>query len=200
MPTVRYTFDVTRPHTHLVHVEMAVPATGAAELDLVMPAWLPGAYKIFDNARNLRNFEAHTPAGRPLRFERMNWQTWRVHDAADGFVVSYQVFANKPEIHQGQLDAHHAFLNPGTLGLYVDGHKEDWDVALNLALPTGWRVATGLEPDGADGFTARHYEEFIDCPLQLGEFETAVFTQDGVHYEVVYEGTSAPGEKDVAPS
>jgi predicted metalloprotease with PDZ domain len=130
----------------------------------------------------------------------MNWQTWRVHDAADGFVVSYQVFANKPEIHQGQLDAHHAFLNPGTLGLYVDGHKEDWDVALHLALPTGWRVATGLEPDGADGFTARHYEEFIDCPLQLGEFETAVFTQDGVHYEVVYEGATSFSPGALVPS
>ena len=155
MTTVRYTFDVTRPHTHLIHVEMAVPAAGLATLDLVMPAWLPGAYKTFDNARNLRNFEARTPDGRPLRFERMNWQTWRVHDAAEGVVVTYQVFANKPEIHQGQLDAHHAFLNPGTLGLYgvwtsgINYYYEasEWTVGAQYEykLTDKWAVTPGFQ-------------------------------------------------------
>lgn len=188
MPTVHYTFDVTRPHTHLIHVEMVVPAHDGAAMDLVLPAWLPGAYKIFDNARNLRNFAAEDLNGLSLRFERINWQTWRVHHAGAGAVIRYQVFANKPEIHQGQLDAHHAFLNPGLLGLYVDGHKEDWAVTLTVVAPEPWRVATGLTATGPGEFSAAHYEEFIDCPLQLGTFETATFTQDGIDYEVVYEG------------
>lgn len=200
MTTVHYTFDVTRPHTHLIHVEMTVPAHEGASMDLVMPAWLPGAYKIFDNARNLRNFVAQDLNGQPLRFERINWQTWRVHHHGVAAVVTYQVFANKPEIHQGQLDAHHAFLNPGTLGLYVDGHKEDWAVTLEMAMPEDWRVATGLTPTGPCTFKAEHYEEFIDCPLQLGEFEMATFSMDGIDYEVVYEGHTPFSPGALVPS
>ncbi|MDB5095796.1 MAG: peptidase domain protein, partial [Cyanobacteria bacterium RYN_339] len=123
MPIVRYTFDLTRPHTHLIRVEMEVPAHVEGHLDLVLPAWLPGAYKIFDNARNIRNFAAEDLDGYALPWERVDWQTWRVTDGGSGATVSYEVFANKPEIHQGQLNAHHGFLNPGVLGLYVDGHK-----------------------------------------------------------------------------
>lgn len=200
MPTVHYTFDVTQAHTHLIHVEMAVPPTGTPHMDLTLPAWLPGAYKIFDNARNLRNFEAVAPDGSPLRWERITWQTWRVHEAVDGCVIRYQVFANKPEIHQGQLDAHHAFLNPGVLGLYVDGHKEDWAVRLSVVGPTHWRVATGLKAEGEGEFSAVNYEEFIDCPLQLGEFEMATFTQDGIAYEVVYEGATPFAPSSLIPS
>src|SRR5688572_21566114 len=115
MSTVHYTFDLTRPHTHLIDVEMRLPSHAESQLDLVLPAWLPGAYKIFDNARNLRNFVSEDANGLPVRFERVNWQTWRVHTGGAACVVRYTVFANKPEIHQGQLDAHHGFLNPGLL-------------------------------------------------------------------------------------
>ena len=190
MPTVRYVFDLTRPHTHLIGVTMELPPHAEGHLDLVLPAWLPGAYKIFDNARNLRCFEPVTLGGEPLRFERVNWQTWRVHAGGQPFRVRYDVFANKPEIHQGQLDAHHAFLNPGVLALYADGHKEDWDCHLKVQLPEGWRVATGLTPVAADAFTAADYEEFIDCPLQVGDFEEVGFELDGVEYTIVYEGAT----------
>lgn len=190
MSTVRYLFDLTRPHTHMIFVTMDLPTHEGATLDLVMPAWLPGAYKIFDNARNLRAFTAQDGDGKDMRWERIDWQTWRIHDEGRGARVSYGIFANKPEIHQGQLNAHHAFLNPGLLGLYVDGHKTDWDVRLDLTLPPGWQVATGLDSTGPSSFNSCDYEEFIDRPLQVGHFTSVAFEQDTVSYEIVYEGAT----------
>lgn len=200
MPVVKYAFDLTRPHTHLIRVEMEIPAHVEGQLDLVLPAWLPGAYKIFDNARNIRNFAAEDLDGYALQWERVNWQTWRVNDGGSGARVTYEVFANKPEIHQGQLNAHHAFLNPGVLGLYVDGHKLDWSVELSVKAPDGWRVATGMEPTGPFSFRAQDYEEFIDCPLEVGQFELAEFTYEGVRYEIVYEGASAWSVRSLVPA
>jgi predicted metalloprotease with PDZ domain len=200
MPVVKYCFDLTRPHTHLIKVELEVPAHVEGQLDLVLPAWLPGAYKIFDNARNIRNFACEDLDGYPVAWERVDWQTWRVNDGGSGARVSYEVFANKPEIHQGQLNAHHAFLNPGVLGLYVDGHKLDWSVELTVKAPVGWRVATALEPTGAMAWRAADYEEFIDCPLQCGHFSFAEFTYDDVRYEIVYEGATPWNPKHIAPA
>lgn len=190
MSQLAYRFDLTRPHTHLVGVELDVDTTQGCHLDLTLPAWLPGAYKIFDNARNLRGFEAINAEGAPLAWERVTWQTWRVHHLGQPFTVRYQVFQNKPEIHQGQLTAHGAFLNPGTLGLYVQGHQEDWPISLELKLPPDWRVVTALEDLGQDRFRSEHYESFIDCPLMAGEPRVATFEQEGVAYEVAYQGAS----------
>jgi predicted metalloprotease with PDZ domain len=200
MPTIAYTFDLTRPHTHLVGVQMAIPAREGEHLDLVLPAWLPGAYKIFDNARNIRALSATDLDGVPLRHERIDWQTWRVHDAGRGMRVQYDVFCNKPEIHQGQLDAHHAFLNPGVLGLYVKGHQEDWPVTLEVLQLAGWQIATGLDATGDATFAAPHYEHFIDCPLQCGAFTQVEFHQDGVRYEIVYEGVTDWNPGELIPS
>ncbi|HEY9723174.1 MAG TPA: hypothetical protein V6D47_14285, partial [Oscillatoriaceae cyanobacterium] len=182
MPTVHYAFEFLHPHTHLVGVGIDVPAHAGDYTDLTLPAWLPGAYKIFDNARNIRNFRAETPDGTALRVERMTWQTWRVHDRGEGCSVAYEAFWNKPEIHQGQLNAHHAFLNPGTLACFVVGHQEDWPCTLEVDAPLGWRVATGLEATGESTFAAANYEELIDCPLEVGLHELATFSQDGVDY------------------
>jgi predicted metalloprotease with PDZ domain len=190
MPTLAYSFDLTQPHTHLVGVSLHLPAHPEASTDVFLPAWLPGAYKIFDNARNIRSLHAAGPDGAGLRVERVDWQTWRVHHGGAGAVISYDVYCNKPEIHQGQLDAEHGFLNPGVLALVPKGHQEDWPVTLTLRLPEGWRVATGLKAIGPDTFKAANYEELIDCPLQCGQFALATFDHDGVGYEVVYEGAT----------
>lgn len=186
---LHYVFDGTRAHTHLVEVEIRLPAMEAPHLDFVLPAWLPGAYKIVDNARNVRRFKpAHAESGAPLRYERLDWQTWRVFTEGAPVSVRYGVFFNKPEIHQGQLNAHRAWLNPGTLGMYVAGHQEDWPVTLDLRLPAGWGVATALT--GGEGrYAARDYEDFIDCPILAGEhLDVVAFEQGGARYEIAYEG------------
>lgn len=190
MPELVYRFDLTRPHTHLVGVRLEVGEAPGAYLDLTLPAWLPGAYKIFDNARNLRGLEARDLEGRALPWERVTWQTWRVHHGGQPFVLTYEVFQNKPEIHQGQLQANGAFLNPGTLGLFVVGHQEDWPCRLSLALPEGWQVLTAMEGDPEAGYRSASYEEFIDCPLLAGAPRVASFEQDGVAYEVAFQGAS----------
>ncbi|MDB5101969.1 MAG: peptidase, partial [Cyanobacteria bacterium RYN_339] len=70
-------------------------------------------------------------------------------------------------------------------------HKQDWGVELEIIAPPGWRVATGMEPTGPLAYRATDYEEFIDCPLQAGNFALAEFDVDGVRYEIVYEGATA---------
>jgi predicted metalloprotease with PDZ domain len=200
MPTVRYAFDLTRPHTHLIQVTMVIPPHDAPFVDLVMPSWIPGAYKIVDHARNVRAFVATGQTAMALAYERLNKQTWRVYTKGATAHISYGMFANKPEIHQSQLDAHHAFLNPGVLALYVDGHKQDWEVELKLDLPETWRVATALEATGPASFKAHDYEELMDCPIEAGHFAMASFELDAVRYDVVYEGATEWDPAEVVPA
>ena len=51
-------------------------------------------------------------------------------------------------------------------------------VPIEFSLPDGWKVGTGLEPDGPL-YKARDYDTFIDCPTELGRFELYTFEADG---------------------
>ena len=175
-------FDLTRPHPTW-WASRWNPRSRRAALELV-PAWLPGAYKIFDNARNLRGFQAETPGGAPLRFERVGWQTWRVSSAvwARGCATSSGTSRDPPGPagRAPQPSPRHAGpLRPRPPG-GLAGHP---------------RVAAGRlahrhrhAGPGATTFRAAHYEVHR---LPAGCFATAEFQLDGVCYEVVYEGATA---------
>ncbi|HEY9856781.1 MAG TPA: hypothetical protein V6D05_13645, partial [Stenomitos sp.] len=77
LPTVRYLLGMERPHTHLFQVEVHVPAWPGEHVDLALPAWTPGAYKIVDNARNVRGLVAHREDGTRLTVDRVDLHTWR---------------------------------------------------------------------------------------------------------------------------
>ncbi|HEY9724505.1 MAG TPA: PDZ domain-containing protein, partial [Oscillatoriaceae cyanobacterium] len=83
---------------------------------------------------------------------------------------------------------------------FVVGHQEDWPCTLDVDAPLGWRVATGLESTGESTFAAANYEELIDCPLEVGLHELAAFSQDGVDYEVVYEGATPFDPETLVPA
>lgn len=194
LPTVRYHLGMERPHTHLFQVEIHVPAWPGEHLDLAMPAWTPGAYKIVDNARNVRGFKALGPDGRPLAVDRVDLHTWRVHHGGSPFSVRYQVFGDKMTIHQAQLNASHAFINGCAVFLYVVG-GQGWPAELTIQGPEGWKIGTALEALGANRFQAPSYDDLIDCPIEMGHFQEARFEVAGAEYRIVWNGVE-PMDKE----
>lgn len=184
LPLLRYRLSMERPHRHLFEVSLEAQAPGGS-VDLALPAWAPGAYKILDNARNLRGLKATGPDGQPLLVERVDFHTWRVHHGGSPFKVTYQVFANKLQIHQAQLTAQHALVNGAVLFLYPVGGQE-WPCELTLTLPEGWDVSTSLRKIASDTYEAPTYDDLIDGPIQAGTFERAEFEAAGVRHEIAW--------------
>jgi predicted metalloprotease with PDZ domain len=94
--TVDYLVRVEDPGSQLYHVETVLPATGAATL-VSLPSWTPGAYHIENYARYVRDFSASDGDGTPLRWEKVDKDTWRVHcDGARRVRVSFNFYADDP--------------------------------------------------------------------------------------------------------
>ncbi len=51
--------------------------TGGAPVILSLPAWTPGAYEISNFARWVTEFAA-TSDGKPLTWDKMDFDTWRI--------------------------------------------------------------------------------------------------------------------------
>src|SRR6185503_20050697 len=153
-----------------------------ASFELVMPAWTPGSSKIRDYARHVQEFSA---GGRA--WTRVDKNRWRVTTGgAEKARVTYRVYAFEMNARGAHLDADHGYFNGAAVFMYVDGRK-DRPVTLDLKMPPGWNVATGLQ-GGPRSFHAADYDELVDCPVEAGRFELRSWKTRGVEHRLAVHG------------
>jgi predicted metalloprotease with PDZ domain len=181
-----YTARVERPTTHMVSIEIVARQVQSPALDFVIPAWAPGRYAIYDFAKGVQEFAAEGADHRPLRWIKLDKQTWRVDAGGAGTVeVRYRVFANDLTGSFSQVDAVHANLNGPSVFMYVDGHKAD-PIVLTIEAPAAWKVVSGFSTSTTERtFHASNYDRFVDTPLEIcGECTVVQFQEQGKTIEV----------------
>ncbi|MBI3272302.1 MAG: M61 family metallopeptidase [Planctomycetes bacterium] len=185
-----YTLEFLRPRTHLVDVRLLLRGLPAGPVELAMPAWTPGSYKIRDFAKGVQELSARDARGRGLRAPKLDKSTWRLERGGGGTVeVRYRVYAHELTVRTSHVDEEHAYLNGASIFLYVKGRKE-LPVEVRLRAPRGWRLATSLPPvPGRPAtFQAPDYDTLVDCPIEAGLFETHAFTVRGRRHRLVIHG------------
>ncbi len=168
---VRYLVRVEDPMVKLYHVEAAIPGQGDTTL-VSLPAWTPGHYKIEDYARHVRYFDA-TDAGRPLRWDKVDKDTWRIFSAgASEVTISFDYPADTVALDMSLLRDDFGFFNGTNLFVYPESPAGyDFRSVVRLELPEGWKVATELgDTDDPFVFRARDYHELVDNPTFIGHF------------------------------
>jgi len=157
-------------------------------LDFKMPAWTPGYYKIMDYAQNVQDFRAEDGGGKPLAWEKINRNTWRVKSGDDDVVVvSYAVLATSRFVAESQLDEEQGYVSPTSAFMYVAGQLEH-SVTVTVRPFSGWKdVATGLDPVDGEPFTfcATNFDVLYDCPILMGNLETIKFEVLGIPHSFV---------------
>jgi predicted metalloprotease with PDZ domain len=183
---------MTRPHTHLLEVEVAVKRAtdGPQEELLVMPVWTPGSYLVREFARHVQDFAATTATGQALKWEKTNKNTWRVvTNGARDWRASYRVYANELSVRTSELNSSHAFWNNANLLMYLEGFLKSPSTVRVLA-PDVWKVATGLPivPGQKNTFRAENFDVLYDSPFEVSNFKTLVFNVKGVPHRIVIDG------------
>lgn len=186
---VSYAVDVTNPESGKIRVAMTVRNNTEDEVQISIPAWAPGAYRIVKYCKQLWNLEAFRDEDK-LKIVSVDDQTWTVHTGhASRFTVTYDL-----TIDRARMDKEHCFLAGPDTYLYMVQHK-DVPCSVSFTLPDDWKVGTPLDADGAV-YRARDYDTFIDCPTELGRFDLHSFEADGATYELVIHAKGAvDGEK-----
>ena len=187
---------------HYIDVDLRYIRSAAAGADgdtvrLCMPVWAPGYYLILDYPKNMVDFRAEDPQGRPLAWEKEGKSTWRILPAgADTLCIRYRVFALERSVAESRVACGSAFLAPGGVFLYPEGKKEH-PVEVTFVLPGNWQsVSTGLAPAGAGSapaqgnrrtFTAPDFDVLYDSPVLMGNQEIVRFRHEGKDYELAME-------------
>lgn len=184
---IRYHLSFPRAAQHLVDVRMTVD-TDADSLELVMPAWLPGSYKVRDFVTFQGNLEVCGESGESLPFEWLSKDRLRVETGGKGTVdVRYVYYGHERTVRHSHIDRFHAFLNPGNCLMFVEGRMDEIH---HVHIENPWStVSTGLSPvqDGVWG--ALNYDILIDSPIEIGDHYVATYTLHGAQHEVAITGS-----------
>jgi predicted metalloprotease with PDZ domain len=193
---VNYELKFERPNSHLLDVTIHADALSGATVDFAIPDWAPGSYYIENYGANVQRFRAHSAAGQELTWRKTDSQTWRIDlSGAKSVTVEYQVYANTLQNNIAQYNERHAFIGGPSVWMYLVGGK-DRPAALSIAVPSGWRVATGMEHTSATTFESVNYDTFADCPLEISDFAEKDFEVLGTKYHVIVHDVMS--QKDFA--
>lgn len=192
-PEIAFTVSMSKPHTHMLEVEVRVKrSAGPApnEETLVMPVWTPGSYMVREFARHVQDFAATDAAQRPLKWEKISKNSWRVQtNGAREWRATYRVYANELSVRTNELNSEHAFWNNAALLMYLDGFLK-LPSMLHVVAPQPWQVATALPavPGAKNTFRADNFDVLYDSPVEVSSFKTLSFDVKGIPHRIVIDG------------
>jgi len=199
LPAIQYTIWSADLHGHRFHVKLHIQNPSPNGQVLQMPAWIPGSYLIRDFSKQIETIEAFAldKPNEVLVLDRIDNDQWRLPKIAGAVEILTTVYAFDSSVRAAYLDTERAFINPSSLCLAVKG-QESIPCALVLIPPkatcaNSWTVQTGLKPAKVDDqgygfYLAKNYDDLLDHPVAMGEFQIAHWQSNGVSHAMAIQG------------
>jgi len=175
----RYRVTVDRSqNAFAVRAEFTFPQ-GRDTVLLSLPAWSPGAYDIDNYARYVHGVRAEAD-GRPVPWDKLDKDTWRI--ASGGARTVALEFLTNPDsmmLQYSGIRGDFAWFNGTNLFVYPEGSDYTFAADVEIVLPDGWRLATGLDHTGGRMYHAASYHDLVDRPAFAGRIALDSITVDG---------------------
>jgi predicted metalloprotease with PDZ domain len=193
---IRYQITSDNPTTHYFDVIIQIDKPDPKGQLLRLPNWIPGSYMIRDFSRNIIDLSARSNTG-DLQITQQDKSNWIVFGDAQVMTIGYKVYAKDLSVRGAHLDHSHGYYNGSSVFLEVVGHSESPCEILIIKPPSvqyqNWQVATSLPFKGESRFDfglfeAQDYDDLIDHPVEMGEFECISFKACGVPHDVILTG------------
>jgi len=179
---VRYgvTFDAKTAVARQLRVAMTFDVAGSGPVLLSFPVWTPGAYDVSNFARNVLGFTA-TSGGQPVRWDKVDHDTWRVRPARAGTVtVSFDYAADSLDNAMSWSRPDFLLFNGTNVFPYPEGRGLDFPATVTVTTDAGWRVTTGMHAAGTGAaYREANYHDLVDMPFFIGRFDVDSMQVDG---------------------
>lgn len=175
------------------------------------PIWAPGAYDLVNFGGYVRDFTARFADGRPAAVSRVDTGTYRIDAHGQPVTIAYRIHdietpANSVWFCTSDIEKGFVFAQGAAMFGYVEGGK-GWPCSVAYAVPKGWDITVSLDSvsvaaDVAGGgriysYGAGSYDELIDAPVEMGHFQRADFTVNGVPHVVTVCATNGHDSVDI---
>ncbi|HET9013713.1 MAG TPA: hypothetical protein VFN38_17940, partial [Gemmatimonadaceae bacterium] len=184
-----------------LRVTTTFAVSGASPVVMSLPAWTPGAYEISNFASRVVGFGA-SQSGAALRWDKLDFDTWRVRPAGAGRVtLTFEFLADTLDNAMAWTRPDFALFNGTNLFLYPEVGTAEIPATVVVRTEPDFRVATSMTPAGAARtFRASSYHELVDMPVFVGRFDVDSATISGktVRYATYPMGSVAGSARSQA--
>ena len=199
LPAIQYTVWPADLQGHRFRIKLHIANPDPNGQVLQMPAWIPGSYLIRDFSKQIESIEAYSIAGtrKKITLERIDNDHWRLPSANGAIEVLTTVYAFDSSVRAAYLDTERAFFNATSLCLAVQG-QEHLPCSLAITPPEPafadhWTVQTTLRAAKTDArgfgfYLAKNYDDLLDHPVAMGEFQLVHWKSNGVNHRMAIQG------------
>lgn len=198
-----FTLDLTRVVDDKVQVTLTPPSINENEITFYLPKIIPGTYAVQDYGRFVSGFEATDKKGKPLPFEKLDTNAWRIKSAKKLAKISYWIEDSFDTQLAGPIifwpagtnieEGKNYIINPSGFFGYFEVMKHV-PFKFNVIRDKDFYGSTGLIPDKVgeplrqvnlekskadpnkkvDVFSATDFDRLVDSPLMYAKADTAV--------------------------
>jgi predicted metalloprotease with PDZ domain len=172
---IRYdvTADSAAAANRRISVVTTVTVAGPGPLVVALPAWTPGAYELTWFSRWVAAFSPSTSDGKPLVWDKVDYETWRIETAgAKSVQITFTYEADSLDNAMSWTRPDFVLLNGTNLFLYPAGRGLNFPATVTVHTSPSWLVATGMAAGSSPGsYTAPTYHDLVDMPFFIGRFD-----------------------------
>jgi len=204
---VNYLVTIENPQNHILKVQMSAPRCQKDKVQIFLPSWSPGSYLMREYTKNIRTFKALSSNGEYLNFSQIKKGIWEIDFKASelkkecsDFTVQYEVYCHELTVRTSHIDESHAFLHGPS---YLMGIKdEQMSPEIEFKFPALWsKLHSGLTGISKKReqfiYSAKTYDDLIDCPVEIGCHESDGFMFDGKEHHLIWYGEEYPHQNNL---
>jgi predicted metalloprotease with PDZ domain len=203
--TIQLTVDASDVTRGIFRIRERVPVTGAGDLVLLYPKWIPGGHSPRGDINKVAGFK-FTANGQTLEWQRDTIDVTAFHVKVPAGVTAVDAefqYVTPTTSSQGRIVAtpDMASIQWISNSLYPAGYYvRQIPVQASVILPQGWKAATALRPSSQTGnridYPVTSYEILLDSPLIAGAHYRQIPLSDDVFLDIIAD---TPAELDAKP-
>lgn len=193
--TLEISLDTTDNLRGIFRVRQRVPVTGAGDLVMLFPEWIPGNHKPAGEIAKIAGIR-FSANGQPLRWERDSLNVYAFHVAVPAGVSNVDLefqYISATAPNQGRIVSTPEMqsIRWWSTSMYPAGYYvRNIPVRASVTVPQGWTVSTALRPMGQGQgnritFDPVSYQTLIDSPMIAGRNYRRIPLAPNVNLEVI---------------
>ncbi len=195
--TIDYSIRIPDPKNHYATVIINYTSQEKGMVKISMPAWTPGSYLIREFAKNVES-AALEINGKTVNVFKTDKNTWSFPaKKGDKIKFQYNIYCYEMSVRTSYIDEDQALLNLASVCAFIEG-KEKTGIRCMVELPGSWNniishvdVISSERIKGAPLetlLTFENFDEMVDSPIQLGNFDIFNFNVNNVIHRVAMVG------------
>ena len=192
-----YSFSADNRGSKFLDIEFIIENNKEEAVFVQLPAWRPGRYELANFAKNIQKFEVKTMNNKPLKFEKVTKDKWRIEAGKiKKFKILYNYYANEINAGSTWIDENQVYVNPVNCCLFVDG-RESEPIRLFFNEINHKKCACSLQKIG-EHYVAENFDELADSPFILSDtLQHNSYEVQGTKFNLWFQGECRPPWKKI---